>query len=209
LYLLADIGNKYAHFNSGEFTIDMDIKELISLYANKKLYYICVNPKVSKLLRKIPQWINLADFINLEGSYSTMGIDRQTLLLSRGDGIYIDAGSAITIDLKKNSKFVGGTILPGIWKQKESYKEISPLLEIDKILDINIEKLPTNSTKETISFGIIAPIVALVEKINKNNLPIYCCGGDGKLIANYIENAIYEKNLVFEGMIKVIKENGC
>ena len=209
MQLLADIGNRYAHFNSGDTTIDMEVKELITLFIDKKLYYISVNPRISRTLRQIPNWVNLADYINLEGSYPTMGIDRQMLLLSRGDGIYIDAGSAITIDLKKNSKFAGGTILPGIWKQKKSYAEISPALEINEILDINLDTLPKNSTKETISFGIIAPIVALVEKINKNSLPIYCCGGDGKLLSKYIKGSIYERDLVFEGMRKVIKENGC
>jgi len=210
LQLLADIGNRYAHFNSGNTTIDMNIKELIELFIDKKLYYISVNPKTSRSLRAIPNWINLADYVNLEGSYPTMGIDRQTLLLSRGDGIYIDAGSAITIDMKKESKFIGGTIIPGIWKQKMSYKEISSALHLDNIVDIDINTLPNNSTYETISFGIIAPIVALIEKINKNhNLPIYCCGGDGELIAKYINDAIYERDLIFEGMRKVIKENRC
>jgi type III pantothenate kinase len=209
LDLLADIGNSYAHLHRDGFTIDMSINELVEFFANKKLYYICVNPKISNTLRKIPEWVNLADYVELEGAYSTMGVDRQVLLLSRGDGIYIDAGSAITIDLKKDSKFAGGTILPGIWKQKESYEEISKALYIEEIAKIDIDKLPNSTTKESISFGIIAPVVALVEKINKDNLPIYCCGGDGALLASYIDGAIYERDLVFEGMKKVIKESLC
>ena len=138
-----------------------------------------------------------------------MGIDRQTLLLSREDGIYIDAGSAITIDKKLNSKFVGGTILPGIWKVKECYADISPVLKIDDLAKISIDKLPTNSTKMSISYGIISPIVSLVKYINSEELPIYCCGGDGKLISNYIEKAVYIEDLIFEGIKKVIKESRC
>ena len=209
MQLLADIGNRYAHFNSGDTTIDMEIKDLINLFIDKKLYYICVNPRISRNLRKIQKWVNLADYINVKGSYLGMGIDRQALLLSRDDGIYLDAGSAITIDLKLKSEFVGGTILPGVWQQIISYKEISSALKIDNILDINLDTLPKNSTKESISFGIIAPTVALVERMNKHNLPVYCCGGDGAMFAKHIKNAIYDRDLVFDGMRKAIKENGC
>jgi type III pantothenate kinase len=189
--------------------MDMSVEELVDLFIEKKLYYISVNHKVSRALRNIENWINLADYVNIDGSYSTMGIDRQVLLLSRGDGVYIDAGSAITIDLKKDSKFAGGTILPGIWKLKQNYADISSALAIDSIQKVDIDTLPKSSTKESVSFGIIAPIVALIEKINKDNLPIYCCGGDGALIASYLDGAVYEKDLIFEGMKKVIKECGC
>ena len=206
---LADIGNRYAHLYSGKEIVDLEIDELIKEYRDKKLYYINVNPNNAKKLEAIENWINLAPFVKLNGAYSSMGIDRQVLLLSASDGIYIDAGSAITIDLKRDNKFIGGTILPGIWKLKSCYADISSKLEIDEISKIDINKLPSSNTQETISYGIIAPIIALINSINRDNLPIYCCGGDGKLIASYLENANFNKELIFEGMKKVIKEIKC
>ena len=205
--LIADIGNRFAHLYNGKEVLDLKIEDLIKDYSLKKLCYINVNPKNKEFLKNSKYWIDLSNFIKIDGSYETMGIDRKALLLSRGDGIYIDAGSAITIDKKINSKFFGGVILPGIWIVKKSYKEISKALDIDKINRVNLESLPKSNTKDTISYGIIAPIIYLINSINKENLPIYCTGGDGKLIASYLENAIYKKDLIFEGLVKVVKEN--
>jgi len=205
--LLADIGNRFAHLYDGNSILDLSIDELISNYSTKRLFFINVNPKNLSKLNIQNQWINLSKYINLNGSYEGMGVDRQVLLLSKGDGIYIDAGSAITIDKKLNNQFVGGTILPGLWRVKKSYKEISKVLEIDEINRVNLANLPKSNTKDTISYGIIAPIIALIKSINRENLPIYCCGGDGKLISSYLKDSIYEKDLIFKGMLKVIKEN--
>ena len=207
--LLADIGNSFAHlYNSGEIK-NLKIDDLINKYKDKKLYYINVNPRYKDRLLECKKWINLEDFVTLKNSYDSMGIDRKVLLLSRGDGIYVDAGSAITIDKKENNTFIGGTILPGIKALKEAYTKISPLLKIDTLEQISLDQLPNSSTSKSISYGIIAPIIALIKSINSTNLPIYCCGGDGELIAKYLDNAYFNKALIFEGMIKVIKENRC
>ncbi len=207
--LLADIGNSFAHLYSNGKIENLDINSLIKKYKDKKLYYINVNPRYKELLATQKNWINLEEYVSLENSYPEMGIDRKVLLLSRGDGIYVDAGSAITIDKKENNRFIGGTIIPGIKALKEAYSLISPKLKIEKLDRVNLNKLPNSSTKESISYGIIAPIVALIKTINSSNLPIYCCGGDGELILEYLDNATYNRALIFEGMKKVIKENLC
>ncbi len=206
--LLVDIGNRFAHLYDGQNILNLEYEELFQRYSNNSLYYINVNLNLQNRLSKNRNWINLEPFVKLDGTYKEMGIDRKVLLLSGKDGIYIDAGSAITIDLKVNNKFIGGTILPGIWRVKECYKDISPLLSIDTLNEINLNKIPNSTTKDSISYGIIAPIVALVKKINKNNLPIYCCGGDGKLLAKYL-GAKFDKFLIFKGMQNVIKEIKC
>ena len=206
---LADIGNRYAHLYDGKRLNHLSVDDLIKNYYNKTVYYINVNPNNIEKLSKVNSWLDLSKYINLNGSYKGMGIDRQALLLSRGDGIYIDAGSAITIDKKLHSKFIGGTILPGIWRVKECYADISSVLRIDDLAKVNINKLPTGSTKMSISYGIIAPLVSLVNSINSERLPIYCCGGDGKLISRYIDKSEYIEDLIFDGMKKVIKESRC
>jgi len=206
---LADIGNRFAHLYYNGTVYDLTIDDLVEKFSDKKLYYINVNPKNIDRLIQIANWIDLSDYVHLNGAYNGMGIDRQMLLLSSGDGIYIDAGSAITIDLKVDNIFMGGTILPGIWRVKKAYSEISEYLKIDNIQRIDLNSLPSSSTKESVSYGIIAPIIALINSINRDDLPIYCCGGDGELVASYIDRAIYKKDLVFDGMKKVIKESRC
>ena len=200
---LVDIGNSFAHIYDGKSVEHLPHKEFLERFSHKELYFINVKPKLVSLLKKNPLWHNIALFYKLDGAYDGMGIDRQVLLAARGDGIYIDVGSAITIDKKLNSSFVGGVILPGIWKVKQSFAEISSALTLNQLVPLNLQKLPKSNTQETLSFGIIAPIVALVEKINQQKLPIFITGGDGALLAPYL-NASYEPNLLFEGMENII-----
>ena len=202
---LVDIGNRYAHLSMGNRVVNLEYETLFKEYKDKRLYYINVNPNLKEELKKNRNWIDLEEYIKLDGTYKGMGVDRKALLLSRGDGVYIDAGSAITIDLKRDNRFIGGTILLGIWKQKSAYKEISSVLEVSNLEELNLNTLPNTNTKESISYGIIAPIVALIEKINKDNLPIYITGGDGRLLASYIKNSQYIDNLIFEGLKRVAK----
>ncbi len=200
---LVDIGNSFAHIYDGKTVKHLPHKEFLEQFNDKELFFINVNPKLKTILEKNPLWKNIASFYTLEGAYESMGIDRQVLLAARGDGIYIDAGSAITIDKKLNGSFVGGVILPGIWKVKQFFAQISSALTLDELAPLNLEELPKSDTKETLSFGIIAPIVALVEKINKEQLPIFLTGGDGTVLAQYL-NAHYEPTLLFEGMQNII-----
>ena len=209
MFPLVDIGNRYAHlYLDGEIR-NLSYEALFEEFKNRKVYYICVNQALKKRLQEFTTWIDLEPFVKLLGAYDGMGIDRQMLLLSRGDGIYIDAGSAITIDKKEDTVFRGGAILPGIWSLKNAYASISPALKLESLEEVDIASLPKANTKETLSFSIIAPIVAFVEKINSAKLPIYCCGGDGELLARYIDGAHYDSILVFEGMKKVIKDCKC
>lgn len=206
---LVDIGNTQAHIFYDGSVYNLPYELFFKKFQNQKLYYINVNPQLEARLKKNPLWVDLKSFVHLPGAYDTMGIDRQVLLLSRGDGIYIDAGSAITIDKLENNRFQGGTILPGVWSVLKCYKEISPVLALETIQKVNLERVPKSNTQNTISYGIIAPIIALIEKINTSQLPIYCCGGDGELFVEYLENAHYSKELIFEGIQKVLKEYKC
>lgn len=203
-----DIGNYHAHLFNGKDILDLSYEDLFKQYIDKKIYYINVNPKLKKDLSNISNWIDLEPFVKLDGSYDGMGVDRKVLLNAKKSGIFVDAGSAITIDKKENGKFIGGTILPGIWRIKKCYKEISPILEIDEISEINLDVLPNTTTKDSISYGIIAPIVSLIKSINSKNLPIYCCGGDGEILSRYID-AKYDKFLLFRGMQKIKESLEC
>jgi type III pantothenate kinase len=45
----------------------------------------------------------------------------------------------------------------------------------------------------------------MIKEVSKDK-KLYFCGGDGKFVSRYFKDSIYKKDLVFEGMKKVIKE---
>jgi len=203
--LLADIGNTHFHIYDGNSVEHLAYDDAVDKYKNKKLYYITVKHQPSLKIDKIPLWKNISSHIEIEGEYETMGVDRKALCLSRRDGLFIDAGSAITVDVVEQGVYNGGFILPGLKGYIQMYKNISTVLDTNLDKEVNIEELPS-TTKEQISYGIIASIKALIDKHSKGK-KLYFTGGDGKFLSTYFEDAIYDEMLVFDGMRKVIKES--
>jgi len=202
--ILADIGNTYFHIYNGKEVEHLSYADAIQKYQQKELYYISVKHQLSDKIEKIKTWKNITSFIKLEGEYETMGVDRKVLCLSHNDGVFVDAGSAITVDMVENGKYIGGFILPGLKTYIQSYVAISPALDttLDKSLDLT--ELPT-TTKEQISYGIIASIKALIDKHSKGK-QLYFTGGDGKFLSTFFRNAIYDEMLVFNGMQEVLED---
>jgi type III pantothenate kinase len=203
--LLADIGNTHFHLFDGKNIEHLPHQEAIERYQHHCVYYICVSPKVTDQLASIHKWKNIANMLHLNGAYDTLGVDRKALSLSRKSGIFIDAGSAITLDVVEEGIYQGGCILLGLQASLNAYRAISSKLATSLNSDITLDQLPI-TTKDGISYGIIAPIKALIEKLHKNH-PLYFTGGDGKLLAQHFEGAIYDETLVFQGMQKAIKES--
>ena len=200
--LLADIGNSYFHIYNGKKVEHLSYMNAIEKYRNEKLFYISVKQELDDEISSIENWKNISTEMILEGDYDTMGVDRKALCLSHKDGVFVDAGSAITVDVVKEGIYQGGYIFPGIKAMLESYKSISPVLDTEVNEMISLEQLPT-TTKDGISYGIIASIKALIDKHHADN-PLYFTGGDGKFLASFFDDAIYDETLVFQGMMKVI-----
>jgi type III pantothenate kinase len=133
-----------------------------------------------------------------------MGIDRQALCLSHRDGIFISAGTAITVDIMNLGIYQGGFILPGIEAYLNAYANISPALKTNLNSNISLDTLP-QTTKDGISYGIIASIKMLIEK-SQNNKKIYISGGDGELISSFFDNAIFDEELIFKGIKNALKD---
>ena len=203
--LLADIGNTHFHIYDGESVLHLSYAEAIRNYAQYRLLYISVKSELNKEIQKIPNWENISSLLLLNGAYDTMGVDRKALCLSHDNGIFVDAGSAITVDVVEGGIYQGGYIFPGIQAMLKSYKEISGVLDIALNENICLDSLP-RTTKEGISYGIIASIKALIDKHTLAH-DIYFTGGDGKLLFAFFENAIFDDRLVFRGMQKVIKDS--
>jgi len=202
--ILVDIGNSYFHIYDGEKVEHLTYKDAIEKYVQKELYYISVKYELEEKIIKMKNWKNISSLMKIEGEYDTMGVDRKALCLSHEDGIFVDAGSAITVDVVEAGRYVGGFILPGIKAYLQSYKSISPVLDISLDIALKLEELPT-TTKEQISYGIIASIKALIEQHSKGKT-LYFTGGDGKFLSNYFDNAHYDETLVFQGIQKAIKD---
>lgn len=205
--LLADIGNSRAHIFDGTKVWHLSIDEAITRFGNRSLCYICVNARIKKRLKAYPLWEDVSKMMVLEGAYETMGVDRKALCLSHKEGIFIDAGSAVTIDKVKEGIYQGGVLLPGIKAQQEAFRSISKALGCPLDTTLALEMLPKTTPKQ-IAYGIIAPI-AMVSKAHQEGLPIYLTGGDAPLLKPFLIDAIVDEELVFKGMRNALKERDC
>ncbi len=202
--LFADIGNTHFHIYNGETVEHLSYTDAVAKYQERSLYYISVKHHLEEKIEKITFWKNISKEMVLKGAYSTMGVDRKALCLSHKEGVFVDAGSAITVDIMKEGIYQGGYIFPGIKVMLESYRSISPVLDTEINESISLEQLPT-TTKDGISYGIIASIKALIDK-HSYDKKLYFTGGDGKLLSTFFDDVVHDETLVFRGMLKAIKD---
>ncbi len=200
--ILCDIGNSYAKFFNGKEVRRVAVQD-IQKYKYTNVFYINVNLRVQERLKSFTKWIDLQQFIDFPTNYEGMGIDRKVLCFGIEDGVVVDAGSAITVDVMEEGRHKGGYIIPGLRQLFASYKKISPALDVDFDPSINLEELPSN-TKEAIHYGMIEPIVASITKFDKR---IYCTGGDGEILQKYIPNSVYDPLLIFKHMQNIVQRN--
>ena len=205
ILLLADIGNTHFHIYDGKKVEHLLYSDAIAKYSQDKLCYISVKHQLSAEIAGIQKWVNISSLVHIERDYETMGVDRRALCLSHKNGIFVDAGSAITVDVVEEGVYRGGYIFPGLKAMLMCYEEISPSLAAELDTKIDLNHLPL-TTKEQISYGIIASIKALIEKHSEGKT-LYFTGGDGKLLAGYFGNAIYDEMLVFTGLREALKDD--
>ncbi len=205
MQLLADIGNTRIHIYNGKEVIHLSHEEAIEEYKDKKLKYITVKHELKEKLESLADWEDVSHLMTIENEYDSMGIDRKALCLSRKNGIFVSAGSAITVDIVEDDKYVGGFLLPGLKAYIDAYANISPALSTALNLDISLNSLP-RTTRDAISFGIIASIKLLIEKYQSDK-KLYISGGDGEFLSQFFENALFDETLIFQGMKNVLKEN--
>jgi type III pantothenate kinase len=202
MQLLPDIGNSRIHIYNGKEVIHLSHEEAIKQYKDKKLKYITVKHQLKEKLGTLKNWEDISHLITIENEYDTMGIDRKALCLSHESGIFVSAGSAITVDVVDEGKYVGGFLLPGLKAYIDAYAKISPALSTQLNLDISLNALPT-TTKDGISFGIIASIKLLIEKYQSDK-KLYISGGDGQFLSTFFENAEFDETLIFQGMKNIL-----
>ncbi len=202
MQLLADIGNTRVHIYNGKEVVHLSHEEAMAQYQEKKIKYITVKHQLKEKLASLANWEDVSHLIRIENEYDTMGIDRKALCLSHATGIFVSAGSAITVDVVKEGIYQGGFLLPGLKAYLDAYATISPALATELNEEVSLVKLP-KSTKDAISFGIIASIKTLIEK-HQEAKQLYISGGDGQLLSHFFKDAIFDETLIFKGMKKVL-----
>ncbi len=200
--ILCDIGNSFAKFYDGKKVERLKIDEIFR-YADRRVCYINVNERIAKELSSLHKWLDLSPFIDFTTSYEGMGIDRQVLCTLVDDGVVVDAGSAITVDVMESGKHKGGFITPGLRFLLEDFSAISSRLRIAAVESVELDRLPLN-TKDAMSYGIIKPLVLAIEQFGKR---VYCTGGDGEILANYCANSCYDELMIFKAMMKIVQRN--
>lgn len=199
--ILCDVGNSFAKLYFDQNILRLNIEEL-EKYKNEKVFYINVNEKAKQVLAGFSKWIDLAPYVRLQTEYEGLGIDRKVACLGIKNGVVIDAGSAVTVDVMQEGVHRGGFIYPGKKALRNAFKTVSPLLD-RAIVPCSNNRLPLN-TQEAISYGYYRPLIALVESFE---LPVVVTGGDGKEFFKLFTDAIYDEFLIFKSMEKIVQRN--
>ena len=199
--ILCDIGNTSYHFLEGDVESKHDAQSFDASTIDDDVYYVSVNPNVDKSLSKLRNWHDLRTAIEWSKYYETMGIDRIVACEAIVDGLIIDAGSAITVDIVTNGTFEGGFIYPGLDAMQESYRNISSRLDYSLNFELDLDKMPKNS-QDAISYGILR---TLYSEVSRHNKKIYLTGGNAKVLSKIFPDAVVDERLLFRGMKKMME----
>lgn len=198
--ILCDIGNTTVDIYENGSVRKLTLENFKPEALNGVVWYASVNGTVSKILAVLPHWHNISTLIDGGKYYPTMGIDRILVCEAIEDGVIVDAGSAITVDVMKKGVYEGGFIALGLNSARKAYGELSPALDVSFNFEVDLDKMAKN-TPDAITIGFVTP---LVEKIERLGNPLYVCGGDSVLLSRYLPHAVVDNELIFKGMKKLI-----
>lgn len=200
--ILCDIGNTFFHFFYKGRVWKEEPNSLSRKNEDYCIYYISVNARNErKLLESHSNCQNIADLITLDTIYKGLGIDRKAACFGIDNGIIIDAGSAITIDIIQERVHLGGYIMPGIESYKKMFSNID-VLNVELNMGVSLDSIPQN-TRDAVSYGCLKSIVLSIDSVAKDNF-IYFTGGDGKFLSRFFPNSLFDNTLVFKGMQKAL-----
>jgi type III pantothenate kinase len=129
-----------------------------------------------------------------------MGIDRIMVCEAVSNGVIVDAGSAITVDVMRKGDYQGGMIALGLRAAYEAYAKLSPALNVSFNFEVDLAKMAKN-TPDAVSIGFLAPLIGYIENLGE---PIMLTGGDARVLKHFLPNAIVDEELIFNGMKKLI-----
>ncbi len=194
--LLCDIGNSFAHFYDG-VKAWREPHENLERYKNEQVYYINVNLKLRERLEHFRKWVDLEPFIKIKTRYKGLGVDRKALCLAVDEGVVVDAGSAVTVDVVRKGEHLGGFIFPGLASLRHAFTSIS--VALDQEPSFEWDRLPLD-TSQAIGYGMVMPLVLAIEELGE---PLYITGGDGLFLSRFLKRGHYDELLIFKGLLKV------
>lgn len=197
---LCDIGNTSYHFLKGDVSFKKSVNDFDPRLLEDEVFYISVNSEVNKTLKYLKNWIDISSHIDMDDFYETMGIDRVVASKAIDNGVIVDAGSAITVDVIKDGIFQGGFIYPGVNAMNKTYKDISDALSYEFNFECDMDKLPKNS-QDAISYGFLK---TLQREVLSYNMPIILTGGDADKFKKIFVDAEVDEILIFKGMKKLL-----
>ncbi|MBW6489523.1 MAG: type III pantothenate kinase [Sulfurimonas sp.] len=199
--LLCDIGNTTYHF----FLKGKSYREDAALFdpstISEKVFYICVNEQVKEALKALENWIDLSLHVDFTKYYKTMGVDRIMACEAIDNGVVVDTGSAITVDVVKEGRFEGGFIYPGARAMSECYKNISSALIYSFNFEVDLDRMPKNS-QDAISYGYLK---LLQREVNSYKMDIFLTGGDAMNFKKIFPASSVDETLLFRGMTNIMK----
>ncbi|MDD5051310.1 MAG: type III pantothenate kinase [Sulfuricurvum sp.] len=200
--ILCDIGNTSVDlFRDGKRT-KFRAEDFDPATLPDDVYFVSVNAAFSERIRGCSNWHDLREFIDGDKYYPTMGIDRIMVCEAIDNGVVVDAGSAITVDVMQNGVYQGGFISLGLRAAEEAYGRLSPALDVSFNFEVDLAKMAKN-TPDALSVGFLAPLVSKIESLGK---PLYLCGGDASRLSRFLQGAIVDEELIFKGMKKLIEK---
>jgi len=200
--LLCDIGNTSYSFLDEERAYKESVHSFNPSSIQERLFYISVNTQVNAKLQDLPNWINLESYIDRSNYYETMGIDRVVVCEGVRNGVIIDAGSAVTVDVVRDGVFEGGFIYPGRAAMQKTYENISDALAYSFNFELNLDKMPKNS-QDAISYGYLKTLFC---EVNSYGMDIILTGGDALEFKKIFKDAKVETQLIFNSMKKIIQK---
>lgn len=200
--ILCDIGNTSVDlFRDGKRT-KLSAEDFDPSTLHDTVYFVSVNTAFNERIGEFANWHDLRELIEWDRYYPTMGIDRIMVCEAIEDGVIVDAGSAITVDVMHNGLYQGGFIALGLRAAEEAYGRLSPALDVLFNFEVDLAKMAKN-TPDALSVGFLAPLVSKIESLGK---PLYLCGGDASRLSRFLEGAIVDEELIFKGMKKLIEK---
>lgn len=143
-----------------------------------------------------PKEIGADRVANVVGAYHEYG----------KDGIILDFGTAVTVDVLYDGEFLGGSISPGIFTMMYSLFKSAAKLPL-----INLEKIPETSigrnTEDNIRIGILKMLAyglnGIVDDVKKElakDMKVIVTGGQASLVLDILKHDIYDPDLTIKGM---------
>jgi type III pantothenate kinase len=204
--LLCDIGNSFYHFYKNGAFWKEEVFKLPNLKTKEPIYTISVNDKALGRLKEYYEVIEISEFCSINSGYENLGVDRAFACMALEDGVVVDAGTAITVDVMQGGVHLGGFILPGFAAIKGAFDSISTKLDVGINFGVDLNGLPQN-TRDAVSFGLIYPVISSIESASRGKF-IHFTGGDGQFLSRFFDNSIVDELLVFKGMQKALKREG-